>query len=254
MKVAVTGGASGIGAALVTKLKADRHSVTSFDISEPRGVDHWIPVDLSDPVSIDTALDAAVGPFDALINNAGLPPRDGWEEKVLRVNWFGFMHVLDGMLPKLSDGAAIVNTASRAGSHWRENLNEVKALQALEIDALADFVADRSIDPARAYNLSKEAVIVMTISRTEEMIGRGLRMNAVSPAAVGTGILEDFVQAFGPRVGKNIARAGRAGTPEEVANVIAFLASPESHWIKGQDIAVDGGMSAMALTDTIGTR
>jgi NAD(P)-dependent dehydrogenase (short-subunit alcohol dehydrogenase family) len=249
MRVALTGGASGIGAAVVAKMKLDGHWITSFDIAEPGGIDHWIETDLSDPASIDHALLVSEGPFDVLINNAGLPPREGLTEKVLRVNWFGLSQFLDGILPQLSKGASIVNTASRAGAMWRDNLEEVKALQALNTDALGEFIKERSIDATRAYNLSKEAVIVMTHARTEEMISRGLRMNAVSPAAVSTGILEDFVQAFGPRVAANIARAGRAGTPEEVAEVITFLASPQSNWIKGQDIVIDGGMSAMTMTD-----
>ena len=131
MRVAITGGASGIGAALVSRLKAQGHDVTCFDICEPAGADHWIEVDLSDPSSIARALAAVEGPFDALINNAGLPPREGNAERVLRVNWFGFRQMLDGMMPKLAEGAAIVNTASRAGAQWRENLDEVQALQAL---------------------------------------------------------------------------------------------------------------------------
>ena len=146
----------------------------------------------------------------------------------------------------------VVNTASRAGAMWRENLDEVKALMALNRDDLATFIADRNIDPTRAYNLSKEAVIVMTMARTEEMIGRGLRMNSASPAAVNTGILQDFAAAFGERMAKNVARAGRAGTPGEIADIIVFLASPESNWIKGQDICIDGGMSAMAGSDIMG--
>ena len=91
-----------------------------------------------------------------------------------------------------------------------------------------------------------------TMAQTEAMIARGMRMNSVSPAAVSTGILEDFTKAFGERVAKNIARAGRAGTPEEVADVIAFLAGPDSAWLKGTDIVIDGGMGAMAQTDMLG--
>ena len=109
-----------------------------------------------------------------------------------------------------------------------------------------------AIDHVRAYNLSKEAVIVLTIAETEALFARGLRMNTVSPAAVSTGILDDFVTAFGERVAKNIARAGRPGLPDEVADVILFLASPESRWLKGIDIPVDGGMGAMAVSDMIG--
>ncbi|MGB1721573.1 MAG: SDR family oxidoreductase [Paracoccaceae bacterium] len=56
-------------------------------------------------------------------------------------------------------------------------------------------------------------------------------------------------RAFGPKVAENIARAGRAGHPSEIADVILFLASSQSAWIKGQDITIDGGMSAMGMTD-----
>ena len=253
MRVALTGGATGIGAEIAARLKARGDEVTAFDISEPEAnIDRWIKTDLSDPASIQAALDAAEGPYDALINNAGLPPRDGLEEVILKVNYFGLIQFLDGMLDMLPEGASIVNTASRAGAMWRENLDEVKALMALNRDDLASFIAERNIDPTRAYNLSKEAVIVMTIARTEEMIGRGLRMNSASPAAVSTGILQDFAAAFGERMARNVARAGRAGTPGEIADIIVFLASRESNWIKGQDICIDGGMSAMAGSDLMG--
>lgn len=252
MHVALTGGASGIGAEIVKKLKTGGHRVTAFDVHDPGGqVDRWINTDLGDPASIASALAAAHGPYDALINNAGLPPREGLEKAVLEVNYFGLVAFLDGMLDKLSPGASIVNTASRAGSQWRENIAQVKALMVLDPCELDTFIAEQDIAPARAYNLSKEAVIVMTMARTQEMLARGLRMNSASPAAVSTGILDDFVAAFGPKVAQNVARAGRPGLPEEVADVILYLASPQSSWIKGQDIAIDGGMGAMALTDLL---
>ena len=167
-------------------------------------------------------------------------------EAILKVNFFGLRAFLDGMLDNLASGASIVNTASRAGAMWRENLEQVSVLMALDPLDVGAFIKDQKIDPTRAYNLSKEALIVMTMARTEEMIGRGLRMNSVSPAAVSTGILDDFIAAFGPKVARNVARVGRPGLPDEIADVILFLASPASRWIKGQDIAVDGGMGALA--------
>ena len=254
MRVALTGGATGIGAEVAARLKAGGHEVTAFDITEPPAhVDRWVPTDLSDPGSIAAAVTAAEGPYDALINNAGLPPREGLAELVLNVNFLGFRQFLFGMLDALAPGAAIVNTASRAGAFWRDNIDEVKALMALQSpDDLAGFVAERGMDHVRAYNLSKEAVIVLTMAETETLIARDLRMNAVSPAAVSTGILDDFVTAFGEKVAKNIARAGRPGLPEEVADVIVFLAGPESRWLKGIDIAIDGGMGAMAVSDIMG--
>lgn len=253
MRIALTGGATGIGAAIAQKLNASGHEVTAFDIVDPGpNADYWIKTDLSNPLSIAQALSATEGPFDALINNAGLPPRNGQAELVLRVNYIGLCTFLDGMLNKLESGAAIVNTASRAGAAWRENLHQIKALMALSNSDVTSFIADQQMDATSAYNLSKEAVIVMTMARAKEMTSRDLRMNSVSPAAVSTGILDDFITAFGEKVAKNIARAGRAGLPEEAADAIIFLASPESAWIKGQDIVIDGGMSAMATSDALG--
>ena len=253
MKVALTGGASGIGAAVAAALKIDGHHVTAFDISEPQeNVDRWVETDLSDPASIKAAIDAADGPYDALINNAGLPPRDGLAELVLRVNFFGLRAFMDGMCDNLSDGGAIVNVASRAGAQWRDNLEEVKALIALDSANLADFIAARTISPTRAYNLSKEAVIVTTMAGTQSLIARNLRANSISPAAVSTDILQDFATAFGDKMVQNVARVGRPGLPSEIASAIVFLASPASGWIKGQDIVIDGGMSAIATSEALG--
>ncbi|WP_136658804.1 SDR family oxidoreductase [Nitratireductor sp. XY-223] len=256
MRVALTGGATGIGASVAAKLKARGAHVTAFDLNEPQhNVDRWIKTDLGDAGSISAAAEAAEGPFDALINNAGLPPREGLEALILKVNFVGLRLFLDAMLDKLAPNAAIVNTASRAGFMWRDNIEQVKALMALgTMDDVPGFVAAQEIDAVRAYNLSKEAVIALTIARTEDMIARNLRMNSVSPAAVSTGILDDFLNAFGERAQKAVARAGRAGEPDEIADVICFLASPESRWIKGQDILIDGGISAMTASDMLGLR
>ena len=73
------------------------------------------------------------------------------------------------------------------------------------------------------------------------------RFVTVSPSAVSTGILDDFVKAFGPMVAANLARVGRSGTPEEVAEMINFALSPSASWINGVDLVTDGGMGAMAM-------
>ena len=77
-------------------------------------------------------------------------------------------------------------------------------------------------------------------------------INTVSPAAVETRILDDFVTAFGERATKMMTRTRRSGRPEEVAEVVAFLAGPQSSWVKGVDMAVDGGTSALLSADAIG--
>lgn len=254
MRIALTGGATGIGASVAKKLIDAGHDVTAFDLVEPTtNVTFWIKTDLSDPNSIDQAVSAAEGPFDVLLNNAGLPPREGLAETILKVNFIGFRSFLEKMLDQLAPGAAIVNTASRAGGFWRDNLEQVKAFSTLSFDDdIAGFIKEHDINHIRAYNLSKEAVIAYTIGQTEHMIERGMRMNCVSPAAVSTGILDDFIAAFGERAAKNIARVGRPCMPEEVADLILFLASPQSRWMKGMDVPIDGGMGALAMKDQMG--
>jgi len=253
MRIALTGGATGIGAATVARLKAAGHTVVAFDIAEPEGVDQWVPIDMRDMNSITTAAASVEGPFDALINNAGLPPRDDNAVDVLAVNVLGLIAFANAMLPKLAKGASIVTTASRAGQAWRENVAEGKALLQLTDPAqLPVFVEGNNIKPLRAYCLSKEAMILWNMGQAEAWKAQGLRGNTVSPSAVETGILGDFVAALGERATQSIARAGRAGSADEIAAVIAFLASPDSGWIHGQDIVIDGGMTAFAVADELG--
>ncbi|GAB5448388.1 coniferyl-alcohol dehydrogenase [Gymnodinialimonas sp.] len=252
-KIAVTGVASGIGAELAEVLTGQGHEVIGFDLQETtRNVARFVRLDLGDPGAIAAAADAVDGPLDGLCNNAGLPPREGLEAALLQVNFLGTRQFTEALAPKLSPGASVVNVASRAGAQWRQNLAQVLRLGALAPGEAADFVAAEGLDATRAYNLSKEAVIAWSAALTEEMIGVGVRVNSVSPGAVATGILEDFARAFGPQMARNVARAGRAGTPREVAQVVAFLLSPDAEWIKGADIPVDGGMGGFNMADALG--
>lgn len=254
LRIAITGCASGIGAEAARILQERGAHITGFDVVEPnRSVDAFVRVDLADRASIDRAVVQAHGPFDALCNIAGLPCRPGLREKVLAVNIQGLRRFTRAMLPKLAPDASIVNMASRAGQRWRENIEQVKAILRLDDDTdIAAFCAAHAIDDVRAYDLSKEALIVWSISQTEALLPRGIRMNTISPGAIDTAIMPDFIAAFGERATRQIARAGRPGSATEVAEVVAFLASPQSHWIKGADVIVDGGKSAFATRDMLG--
>ena len=251
---AVTGVASGIGAELARRLKASGHTVIGFDLHETsKNVDVFIPLDLNDEDSI-TAAAACVGTrLDGLCNNAGLPPRAGLEPAILQVNFLGTRAFTNAMLPNLKPDASIVNMASRAGHGWRDNIEQIKRLAKLtHAGQIEAFIASEVIDATRCYNLSKEAIILWTAAVTEEMIQRGFRINSLSPGGIATGILDDFKKAFGVQMAKNVERAGRPGKPEEIAEIAAFVLSPQSNWLKGTDIAIDGGMGAFNMTDMLG--
>lgn len=253
----VTGVASGIGAALAALLLARGCRVTGFDVRPPQdGAFPCHAVDLADLASIEPAFARAagplIGPFNGLCNNAGVSPRPGQEAAILTINYFAQRTVTRALVPRLVPGGAIVNMASRAGARWRENVEQIKRLAALEPRDVAAFVRDERIDAARAYNLSKEALIAWTLAESEPMTARGLRINAVCPGAVATGLLSDFAAAFGDAMARNVARAGRPGQPAEIAAVAAFLLGPDSSWLRGAEISPDGGMGAFATSDVLG--
>jgi NAD(P)-dependent dehydrogenase (short-subunit alcohol dehydrogenase family) len=251
---AVTGVASGIGAELARVLKSHGHRVIGFDLRETNAnIDRFIPLDLNDMDNIATAARAVDEPLNGLCNNAGLPPRDGLEKAILQVNFIGTRAFTKGMLDHLQPGGSIVNMASRAGHGWQSGLDQVKRLAALtDPEQLDAFVQHEGIDATRCYNLSKEAVLLWTLAEAEAMVARGLRVNSLSPGGVATGIIGDFQKAFGDKMARNVARAGRTGRAEEIAEIAAFVLSPASNWLKGTDIAIDGGMGAFNQSDALG--
>lgn len=251
--IAITGVASGIGSALASLLQDKGCRVIGFDVKPTeQSVDLFIPLDLNNSESVSQAAAAIEEPLDGLCNNAGLPPRPGLETEILQVNYLGARQFTSEVLPKLNQGASIVNMASRAGQGWRNAIEQIRALSTVSGQAaLEEFVLAEQIDFARAYNLSKEAMIVWTMLQTEELIAKNIRMNTLSPSAVATGILDDFAKVFGDRMADNVARAGRPAEPREIAHIACFLLSDASGWIKGADIAVDGGMGAFAFVDQV---
>ncbi len=250
----VTGGTTGIGAQICSQLRGLGAKITVLDLHKPEvAPDHYIAVDLNDNASIDNAIAEIGSPVDGLFNIAGLPPRPGLRERVLRVNFVGLRRLTLAIAPQLNSGSAIVNMSSRAGAAWRENIEQVKAFIALRDDADVEaFCVHHKIDDTRAYHLSKEAVTVWSMMQTEQLLAHDLRMNAVSPAAVDTNILADFKEAFGERVDKMAERLGRVAKANEIASAAIFLMSPQSGWIKGIELGVDGGMMAVATSDLLG--
>ncbi|MCY4184295.1 MAG: SDR family oxidoreductase [Rhodobacteraceae bacterium] len=247
MRVVVTGGSSGIGKECCNLLAGIAEEIVIIDVMEPDINDvAWIKADFTDVDSLDKLEHELAGNFDALINSAGLPPRESNGLDILLVNFMALRKVSEIIIPKMNPGSSLVNLASKAGSNWKESLPQIKQL--IPITNLSDltfFCKQEELNHVRAYDLSKEAVIVWTMASCEGLKKKEIRINSVSPAAIQTRILDDFISAFGERSAQMINRIGRPGTPQEVAEVIMFLISNKSHWITGIDLPVDGGTSAV---------
>ena len=245
--IVVTGAASGIGAATAALVASQGADVISVDINRPAApVGRYFQADLSDRASIDRLVAALPAGIDGLANIAGLPPTRP-PEQVLKVNLVGLKYLTTQLVPKLADGASIVNLASLAGLGWAEAREAVLASSDLGFDDVAAFCRRHAIEGARSYFFSKEALIVWTMQNRWTWRARGIRMNAVSPGPVDTPILKDFIETLGARAEEDMKTMDRPGTPADIAPVVAFLLSDGSAWIRGTNLPTDGGMFANVL-------
>ncbi len=245
------GGATGIGRHTCEQLIAAGHEVVLMDRMKPEfEVSQYIEVDLTDKATVDTGLQQLEGNIDGLLNIAGLPPREGLTQSIIVVNWVGIQYVTEQVLPQMNEGGVIVNLASKAGQFWQDNMPQVKALLALQDwDQVDSWCDDQNINHIRAYNLTKEALIVWTKLLAARLLARRIRVVSISPAAVATGILDDFAKAFGDKMAENLKKVGRPGTIEEISRVMLFAADAQNSWVNGIDIQVDGGMGAAAFAE-----
>lgn len=253
-RIVVTGSSSGIGMQTVRLLVDQGAYVLGVDLNKNLDhVDEFYRADLSDQRTIDALLDVLPGDLDGLVNNAGLPPTLP-ARQLLAVNLVGLKYLTTGLIPKLNDGASIVNVASLAGFGWADAIASIKASEQLEFDDIPAFMERWNIGDqnGRSYFFSKEALIVWTLQNRWTWRERGIRMNSVSPGPVQTPILQDFLDTLGARAEEDARIMDRPGTPEDIAPVIAFLLSDASAWIRGTNLPVDGGMSSNILCDMHG--
>jgi 3-oxoacyl-[acyl-carrier protein] reductase len=229
----VTGAGSGIGRATAHRLAADGWGVTVADVDGPRAaataeaIGAAALADTCDVASEDAveALMAAhmarFGRLDGLVANAGIPDGrpvleerlDTWR-RVLDVNLTGVFLCGRAAARLMAPGSAIVNTASTYGEVTEPG--------------------------AGAYSASKGGVRMLTKSMALELGPAGIRVNAVGPGWIRTGMnpLDDAERVRGIEAGIPLARIG---TPEDVADVIAFLLSDDARYVSGQTLFVDGG-------------
>jgi NAD(P)-dependent dehydrogenase (short-subunit alcohol dehydrogenase family) len=258
-RVVVTGGARGVGAALLDVLaELDVAHVSVLDREEPDGPhDLFLAADLSDENVVRGALARIEGPVHALFNNAGVadtqPP-----DVVLAVNYLALRTISEGLIDRMPSSGAIVNTASLAGDLWRKRTEEINAVLDLDITdgwgpSTEWFDANLPTLGQTPYNFSKELVEVYTLRSSRQTMQRGVRTNSVCPGPIDTPLLPDFRKATSDKIiDWNIREMnGRAVAPREVATVLAFLGSPAAGYVNGVNLGIDGGFSAALATGQV---
>ena len=237
----VTGGASGIGAAVAQLLEARGARVAVLDraVEEAKSDSRLaLAADVTDDASVRAAVEAvadAFGRVDVLVNNAGIGAigtvadnDDAEWHRVFDVNVVGMVRVTRAALPYLreSPSAAIVNICS---------------------------VAATAGLPQRAlYSATKGAVYALTLAMATDHLREGIRVNCVNPGTADTPWVDRLLsQSDDPALERTALEArqplGRLVSPDEVAHAIAYLASPLSGSTTGTALAVDGGMGGLRV-------
>jgi 2-hydroxycyclohexanecarboxyl-CoA dehydrogenase len=236
-KALVTGGASGIGAAIARRLAAEGAEVTIGDLNlegaaqvagEFSGL--AIELDVTDLGSAQAAVDSAGAPIDILVNNAGTDEfgffaqttPEIWE-RVIAVNLNGVLNCTFAALPGMQEAGygRMVNIASEAGRVGSKG--------------------------SAVYSAAKGGVIAFTKVMAREGARFGITANAIAPGPIETPLLMR-AREFG-EVGEKIIETMKAGTqlrrlgqPEEVAAAVAFLASDDASYVTGETLGVSGGL------------
>jgi NAD(P)-dependent dehydrogenase (short-subunit alcohol dehydrogenase family) len=252
LRCVVTGAASGIGRAVAEQLIKGGATVVSLDRNEPTvPVSRHIAVDLSEPASIDEAIGQLGSGFDAHINVAGVPGTAS-SELVFKVNFLGLRHLTEAMFDRLEPGGAIVNVSSTAGFGWAQRLDSIRDL--LTADTFESGLEWFRNHPQEGniYNFSKECVTVYTMAMATGLVEQNVRMNAILPGPVETPILADFEETMGKDNLDGVKfLLGRHASPDDIAGPILFLISPESRWVNGHALVVDGGITGAVLSGLV---
>ena len=248
----VTGAASGIGHSVAEKLLASGAEVVSLDRNQPTAaVSQHVEVDLASPASIHAALEQLEGSFDGLLNVAGIPgtaPAD----QVFAVNALAVRELAQAFAARLKPGGSVVVVSSTAGFGWPQRLEAIREVLSTDgFEEGAHWFKEHPQD-GNAYNWSKEVATVFVHTMGLAFAQSGFRINAVLPGPVETPILQDFRESMGADAIDGLQQLlGRHATPDDVAEVVLFLASDKARWINGEAITVDGGVGGAVLSGVI---
>jgi NAD(P)-dependent dehydrogenase (short-subunit alcohol dehydrogenase family) len=233
----VTGGAGGLGREIARRLQSDGWQVALLDlptsdvrtVADEMGVTA-LPADVTDETATEAALSAFAVPLGLMVNNAGVvrfgalldQPASEFEA-VLRINLLGTLIGAKAAARRMKPGSAIVNITSKNGIH--------------------------PVPSTGAYGPSKAGVAMLTQIMALEWAHLGIRVNSVAPGALIDGMSAPLYADARVRAAREATiPAGRLGTAFDVANAVAFLASRDASYITGQNLVVDGGVTATILS------
>jgi NAD(P)-dependent dehydrogenase (short-subunit alcohol dehydrogenase family) len=242
----VTGGGGGIGLASARRLHAEGATVVVADIDERTGAAAaqevsglYVPVDVSDEASVNSLFDtvaASHGSVDIAVNNAGISPPD--DDLIENTELPAWQRVQDVNLKS-------VYLCCRAA------LRHMAPAGRGSIVNIASFVAVMGSATSQiSYTASKGGVLAMSRELGVQFARQGIRVNALCPGPVNTPLLQDLFAKDPERAARRMVHVpmGRFGEADEIAAVVAFLASDDASFITAASYLVDGGISAAYTT------
>ncbi|BDH59015.1 SDR family oxidoreductase [Tsukamurella sp. PLM1] len=250
----ITGAASGLGAATAERLHADGHGVIGVDRA---GAGADVEVDLGTPAGRFEAV-ARVGelvgsaPLDGFAAFAGLGPATGRAgAELVAVNYFGSVDLLVGLRPLLARGpsAALLVSSNSTTTQPGWPVELAQTCLAGDEHAACD-LADSygEFGSVLAYPATKAALAYFVRSHAAEYVRQGVRLNAIAPGLIDTPMTQ--AGRSDPSLGAamdaflELIPAGRAGKPDEIAELAAFLLGPRSGYCVGSVVFADGGLDA----------
>jgi len=256
--IAISGSASGIGAATAERFRAAGHRVIGIDLHDAEVLADLSAVD-GRRHAIEAVQSLAPDGLDGLVAGAGLGPQERPPGRLVAVNYFGAVTLLEGLLPLLSHGgtslspggAAVVICSNSAGITPIEDPTVLETMAAGD-EAGARGAAD-ALHGAIVYGATKLALARWLRHSVQRWADRGVRINAVAPGPVETPLFAGSRAdpEIGPLVDALPIPFGTISQPRQIAAVIAFLLGPDSGNCHGSILFSDGGTDALLRPDAL---